>query len=140
MTNDTIRNILTKIRNAVYIKSPVVTISKTRITEILRKILFQEGFIEEISEQSSSEKFEKKIMFLRLKYQGIKRISVITDLQRISRPGLRIYVGHKEIPEILGKIGLTILSTSQGLITNYQAHNCKLGGEVICSIWLIMYL
>jgi small subunit ribosomal protein S8 len=75
-----------------------------------------------------------------LKYQGIKRISVITDLQRISRPGLRIYVGHKEIPEILGKIGLTILSTSQGLITNYQAHNCKLGGEVICSIWLIMYL
>jgi ribosomal protein S8 len=63
MTNDTIRNILTKIRNAVYIKSPVVTISKTRITEILRKILFQEGFIEEISEQSSSEKFEKKLYF-----------------------------------------------------------------------------
>ena len=72
-----------------------------------------------------------------MKYRGIHRIPVITNMQLISRPGLRIYTKHKEIPQILGGLGLVILSTSKGLMTDREARNYKLGGEILCSIWLI---
>jgi small subunit ribosomal protein S8 len=83
----------------------------------------------------SSAHFKQKVLIFRLKYKGIQRIPVIIKLQRISRPGLRIYVKHKEIPKVLNKLGLTILSTSRGLMTNHEAVHYKVGGEVICSIW-----
>jgi small subunit ribosomal protein S8 len=134
MVQDTLCDTFTRIRNAVCIKSSIVEIPKTRTTEALRKIFYREGFIEEISE---SVKFKKKILILRLKYKGIRRVPVIIKLQRISRPGLRIYVKYKEIPQVLDKLGLTILSTSKGLMTNHEAIYFKLGGEVLCSIWLV---
>jgi len=137
MVQDILCDTFTRIRNAVYIKSSTVEIPKTRITESLRKIFYKEGFIDEVSESvNSSLRFKKKVLLLRLKYKGIKRVPVIIKLQRISRPGLRIYVKHKEIPKVLNKLGLTILSTSQGLMTHQEAIHYKLGGEVFCSIWL----
>jgi large subunit ribosomal protein L16 len=136
MVQDTLCDTFTRIRNAVYVKSSTVEIPKTCMTESLRKIFYQEGFIDEVSESmKSSAHFKQKVLIFRLKYKGIQRIPVIIKLQRISRPGLRIYVKHKEIPKVLNKLGLTILSTSQGLMTNHEAVHYKVGGEVICSIW-----
>jgi small subunit ribosomal protein S8 len=135
MVQDILCDIFTRIRNAVCIKRSTVRIPKTRITVDLRQIFYSEGFIDEISEPLLSTNSNKQILLLRLKYKGIQRIPVIIKLQRVSRPGLRIYVGYKEIPRVLGNLNLTILSTSKGLITNHQALYNKVGGEVLCSIW-----
>jgi small subunit ribosomal protein S8 len=135
MVQDILCDIFTRIRNAVCIKRSTVRIPKTRITVDLRQIFYSEGFIDEISEPLLSTNSNKQMLHLRLKYKGIQRIPVIIKLQRVSRPGLRIYVGYKEIPRVLGNLNLTILSTSKGLITNHQALYNKIGGEVLCSIW-----
>ena len=132
MVKDSFRDILTRIRNAVIIKSPGVEIPKTRLTQNLAKILLQEGLVEEISETNTI------FLFLRLKYQGETQTPVITNLKLISRPGLRVYTNYKEIPQVLGGLGLIILSTSQGVITDRKARTCKLGGEILCSIWLFL--
>lgn len=139
MTNDTLSDILTRIRNALCMKSSMVKIPKTRITQALRKILLQEGFISEFSETSMLEKkvpMEKTIL-LRLKYRGYQRVPVITGLRRASRPGLRIYIGYKEVPKILGRLGVTVVSTSKGLMTHHKSKNYQLGGEIVCYIWLL---
>jgi small subunit ribosomal protein S8 len=135
MVQDILCDIFTRIRNAVCIKRSTIRIPKTRITVDLRQIFYSEGFIDEISEPLLSTNSNKQMLLLRLKYKGIQRIPVIIKLQRVSRPGLRIYVGYKEIPRVLGNLNLTILSTSKGLITNHQALYNKVGGEVLCSIW-----
>jgi len=135
MVQDILCDIFTRIRNAVCIKRSTVRIPKTRITVDLRQIFYSEGFIDEISEPLLSTNSNKQMLLLRLKYKGIQRIPVIIKLQRVSRPGLRIYVDYKEIPRVLGNLNLTILSTSKGLITNHQALHNKIGGEVLCSIW-----
>lgn len=138
MTKDTLSEALTCIRNAVRIKKPRVKIPKTLITQAFSRILLQEGLIEEIVDPfTSTAKPRKKIsLLLRLKYSGPRRISVITNLQRVSRPGLRIFTNHNEIPQIFGGLGTIVLSTSKGLITNREARNRNLGGEIIASIWL----
>jgi small subunit ribosomal protein S8 len=135
MVQDTLSDIFTRIRNAVYIKSPIVEVPKTQITLSLRKIFYSEGFIDEVSESISSTMSEKKILTLQLKYKGIQRLPVLVKLQRVSRPSLRIYVGYKEIPKILVNPELIILSTSKGLITHNEALVQKVGGEIICSLW-----
>jgi large subunit ribosomal protein L5 len=140
MTKDNLSETLTCIRNAIRIKSQNVEVPKTRITQSLSDILLKEGLIEEIVDYSIPHRVEKSRILLGLKYTGIQRVSVITDLQVISRPGLRIYVNHMEIPKIFGGLGLVILSTSKGLITDREARYQKLGGEVVCSIWLSLYL
>jgi small subunit ribosomal protein S8 len=137
MVQDILSDIFTRIRNAVYIKRPIVEVPKTQITLSLRKILYSEGFIDEVSESISSTMSTKKILTLQLKYKGIQRLPVLMKLQRVSRPSLRIYVGYKEIPKILGNPGLTILSTSKGLITHNEALVQKVGGEILCSLWLL---
>jgi len=135
MVQDILSDIFTRIRNAVYIKSPIVEVPKTQITLSLRKIFYSEGFIDEVSESISSTMSEKKILTLQLKYKGIQRLPVLIKLQRVSRPSLRIYVGYKEIPKILVNPELIILSTSKGLITHNEALVQKVGGEIICSLW-----
>ena len=139
MTNDTLSDILTRIRNALRMKSSMVEIPKTRITQALRKILLQEGFISELSEKSVVEtKLPiEKTMLLRLKYLGYQRVPIITNLRRASRPGLRIYIGYKEVPQSLGRFGVTIVSTSKGLMTHHKSKNYQLGGEIVCYIWLL---
>jgi small subunit ribosomal protein S8 len=108
------------------------------MTEALSKILYEEGLIEKILEYHPSSKKKRKNSWLSLslKYRGSERTSVITNLQIVSRSGLRFYTNYKGIPIIFGGLGLVILSTSQGLMTDREARFRKLGGEVICFVWL----
>jgi small subunit ribosomal protein S8 len=143
MKSDIFSEMLTRIRNATRTKRPGVEITKTRITQSLAKILLQEGLIEEITDSvvplnrvvATYEQLNS-CLFLRLKYLGVERVSAITNLQRVSRPGLRVYTNYKGIPKIFGGLGLLILSTPKGLITDCKARKNKLGGEILCSIWL----
>jgi small subunit ribosomal protein S8 len=140
MTKDIFRETLTSIRNALLVKRSGVEVEKTRITEALSKILYEEGLIDKVLEHypSSNKKRKDSQLFLFLKYRGSERSSVITNLQIVSRSGLRFYTNYKEIPRIFGGLGLVILSTSQGLITDREARLRKLGGEVLCVVWLLV--
>jgi small subunit ribosomal protein S8 len=128
MTNDTLSDRLTRIRNALRVKTPVVSVPRTRATETVAQILVREGFVESFEKSSRTRE-------LRLKYRGAERTPVLTNLQRLSRPGLRVYANHQEIPSILGGLGVVILSTPEGLITDREARARRLGGELVCSLW-----
>ena len=131
MGNDTIANMITSIRNANLGKIKTVQIPATNTTKDIAKILLREGFIENFIYNQKNE----NILMLNLKYQGKKKKSYITTLRRISKPGLRIYSNHKEIPKVLGGMGIVILSTSAGIITDREAREKKIGGELLCYIW-----
>lgn len=135
MTNDTISDMLTRIRNAIRVKSPTVVIPQTRATAAIAKILVREGFVEDVSYPQASSAVKDAHFELRLKYRGAERAAVLTNLKRISRPGLRVYANHKEIPQVLGGLGRIILSTPQGLVTDREARSRRIGGELVCSIW-----
>nr|AIT94619.1 ribosomal protein S8 [Chlorosarcina brevispinosa] len=129
MVNDTISDMLTRIRNANLAKKKIVCMPFTRISQQISHILQKEGFIESFQIASSSE------LHLLLKYKGRDNKPCITNLRRISKPGLRIYANHKEIPKILGGMGIVILSTSRGIMTDREARFRGIGGEVLCSLW-----
>lgn len=173
MVNDTISDILTRIRNANLIKSQTVSIPLTRISKKIVEILETQGFIESFQtfpsplastsfentkprttenkeknnelKQSISTLPNKNFVFINnareggitlyLKYQGREKKPCITNLKRISKPGLRIYANHKEIPKVLGGMGIAILSTSKGIMTDREARFYGVGGEILCSIW-----
>jgi small subunit ribosomal protein S8 len=128
MVNDTISDMITCIRNGILIKSKTVKVLSTKTTRNIAKILEREGFIE-------SFQVSKSILILYLKYSKDQKQSCITNLRRISKPGLRIYVNKKEIPKIIGGMGIIILSTSQGIMTDNEARYYKIGGELLCSVW-----
>nr|QYB18694.1 30S ribosomal protein S8 [Conocephalum conicum]QYB18781.1 30S ribosomal protein S8 [Conocephalum conicum] len=132
MGNDIIANMITSIRNANLGKIKTVQVPATNITRNIAKILFQEGFIDNIIDNNQN---TKDILVLNLKYQGKKKKSYITTLRRISKPGLRIYSNHKEIPKVLGGMGIVILSTSRGIMTDREARQKKIGGELLCYVW-----
>jgi small subunit ribosomal protein S8 len=127
--SDPISNMLTSIRNATRVTLPTVEVPHSNIKESLAKILKTEGYVSEVSVEG---KMPKKIK-LNLKYQGKK--SVIEGLKRISTPGLRRYVGATEIPRVRGGLGVAIVSTSEGLMTDTSARRKNLGGELLCYIW-----
>lgn len=132
MVNDTISDTLTRIRNAILAKHQIVKVPATKITRHLTSVLKNEGFIENFDE--TQEQF-KNFLLITLKYKGKNKESIITKLKRISKPGLRIYAKHKEVPKVLGGIGIAIISTSRGIMTDRQARYLGLGGEVLCYIW-----
>lgn len=129
MVNDTISHMLTRIRNAGLVKSQTVSVPRTLITQHISRILEKEGFIESFQISPAGE------LNLRLKYLGREKKPCITNLRRISKPGLRIYVNQKEIPRVLGGMGIVILSTSKGIMTDTEARYYGIGGELLCSIW-----
>lgn len=131
MVNDTISDMLTRIRNANNAKHYLVEIPSTKMTQSIANILKEEGFIEDF--QIIKENFHT--ILISLKYVGKKRKPVITSLERISKPGLRIYKSSKEIPVVLGNLGISILSTSKGIMTGKTAKSLKLGGEILCEIY-----
>lgn len=132
MINDTIADTLTRIRNAILAKHQIVRIPTTNITWRIVSVLHDEGFIEDFEEIQDD---FKKSLLITLKYKGKNKSSIITRLKRISKPGLRIYSKHKELPKVLGGIGIAIISTSKGVMTDRQARYLGLGGEVLCYIW-----
>lgn len=127
--NDPISDMLTRIRNASRALLPNVEVPHSRLKESLAGILRKEGYIAEYSVEG---KLPKKIK-LRLKYQGKK--SIIEGLQRVSTPGLRRYVGATDIPRVRGGLGVSVISTSEGVMTGTQARKKNLGGELICYVW-----
>jgi len=127
--SDPISDMLTRIRNAGRALLPTVEMPHSRIKESLANILKQEGYITEVAVEG---KPIKKIK-LKLKYQGRK--SVIEGLRRISKPGLRHYVGATEIPRVLGGLGVAVVSTPEGVMTGAQARKKNLGGELLCYVW-----
>ena len=132
MVNDTIADMLTRIRNANLAKHQLVQVPATKVTRNIIKVLQEEGFIEYFEEINES---LQSFLLISLKYKGKKKDCVITSLKRVSKPGLRVYANHKEIPKVLGGLGIALISTSKGIMTDRKArHNC-LGGEVLCYIW-----
>jgi small subunit ribosomal protein S8 len=120
---------LTRIRNGGKALLPVVAVPHSRIKESIAGILKKEGYVSDVAVEGNLPKTIK----LKLKYQGKK--SAIEGLRRISKPGLRHYVGATEIPRVLGGMGVAVISTSEGVMTGVQARKKNLGGEVVCYVW-----
>lgn len=129
MYTDPIADMLTRIRNAGRALLPTTDMPHSKLKESVADVLRKAGYISEFSVEG---KVVKKLT-VRLKYTG-KR-NVIEGLRRVSRPGLRRYVGSDEIPRVRGGLGIAILSTSQGVMTGMQARKNKLGGELLCYVW-----
>ena len=134
MGKDTIADMLTLIRNADMNRKRTVQIPLTNITENIVKILLREGFVENVRKHRESNKY---FLVLTLRYRRNRKGSykTILNLKRISRPGLRIYSNYQRIPRILGGMGIVILSTSRGIMTDREARLERIGGEVLCYIW-----
>ena len=132
MINDTISDMLTRLRNANLAKHQIVEVPSTKMTRNIANILLEEGFIQSFEEITDINKTQ---LLLSLKYKGKKREPIITALKRISRPGLRVYANRKELPRVLGGLGIAVISTSQGVMTDDKARHQGLGGEVLCYVW-----
>merc|ERR1712115_111054 len=132
MVNDTISDTLTRIRNANLVKHQIVQIPYTKMSLAIIKILKEEGFIENYENYIDN---KKQYLIISLKYIGKSRQSVISEIRRISKPGLRVYTGSKQLPKVLDNLGIAILSTSKGIMTNLKAKELGVGGEVLCYIW-----
>nr|YP_009745530.1 ribosomal protein S8 [Tribulus terrestris]QIH29971.1 ribosomal protein S8 [Tribulus terrestris]QSX43027.1 ribosomal protein S8 [Tribulus terrestris] len=134
MGKDTIADIITSIRNADMNRKGTVRITSTNTTENIVKILLREGFIENVRKHQERDKY---FLVSTLRHKRNKKGSYrrILNLKRISRPGLRIYSNYQRIPRILGGMGILILSTSRGIMTDREARLERLGGEILCCIW-----
>nr|YP_010962924.1 ribosomal protein S8 [Senna reticulata]WNI02549.1 ribosomal protein S8 [Senna reticulata] len=134
MGKDTIADIITSIRNADMNRKGTVRIPSTNITENIVTILFREGFIENVRKHRES---KKVFLVLTLRHRRNRKGSYknLFNLKRISRPGLRIYSNYQGIPRILGGMGIVILSTSRGIMTDREARLERIGGEILCYIW-----
>jgi small subunit ribosomal protein S8 len=134
MFNDTISDVLTRIRNAVMVRNTTVRVPLTKISQQLCQILEKEGFIASFQRETANNE-ERPFLIINLKYSGTERKPCITNLRRVSSPGLRIYTNSQNIPKVLGGMGIMILSTSKGLMTDREARFRRIGGEILCSIW-----
>ena len=132
MVTDTISDMLTRIRNATMVKHQIVQISSTKMSIAIAEILKEEGFIEDFENYLED---QKNYLLISLKYLGKSRKSVISKIERISKPGLRIYSSSKQLPKVLDNLGIAILSTSKGIMTNLKAKEIGIGGEVLFYIW-----
>jgi small subunit ribosomal protein S8 len=132
VVTDTISDMLTRIRNATMVKHQIVQIPVTKMSFAIATILKQEGFI---SDFESYQENNKDYLLLSLKYLGKSRKPVISEIQRVSKPGLRVYANSKELPRVLDNLGIAIISTSKGVMTNLKAKELGIGGEVLCYIW-----
>jgi len=136
MVNDSISDMITRIRNACMVKKSTTFIPFTKMNKKIAQILEKEGFIQSFFFDEDS-----SMLVLKFKYRSKKTLSgkikesCITNLKRISKPGLRIYTNSQDIPKVLGGAGILILSTSIGVLTDREARSLGVGGEILCSIW-----
>ena len=131
-TNDPIADMLTRIRNANTAKHDTVDVPASKMKLAIANILLDEGYIEKYD---VIEDGVFKTIHITLKYGADKNEKVITGLKRISKPGLRVYAGKDEIPSVLGGLGIAILSTNQGIVTDKEARKLQVGGEVLAFVW-----
>ena len=132
MVNDRIADMLTRMRNANQLKYDEVVVLGSKMTVEIAKILKKEGFIESYTVNKS---VKGDTITISLKYANNKKTRVITGLKRISKPGLRVYAKAEEIPYVLNGLGIAIISTSNGIMTDKEARSKSLGGEVLAYIW-----
>jgi len=134
VVTDTISDILTRIRNANMVKHQIVQVPLSRMSKSIAQILKEEGFIEDF-EVFDTELVNRSHLLISLKYKGRLREPVICKMERISKPGLRVYASTKKLPKVLNGLGIAIISTSKGIMTNLKAKELGIGGEVLCYIW-----
>jgi small subunit ribosomal protein S8 len=132
MTTDPIADLLTRIRNAIKAKHRVLDIPSSKIKMDITKILYEKGYILNFKFEEGKPQGKIKIA---LKYHPETKHSAIKAIRRVSRPGLRKYVGFEDMPRVLNGMGIAIVSTSQGLMTDKEARVKKIGGEVLCQIY-----
>jgi small subunit ribosomal protein S8 len=130
MLSDPIADMLTRIRNAVMVGHESVLIPHSRVKVAIAKILKDENFIEGFEVVRS-----KPAQMIRVQLKYIDKQPAVVGLERVSRPGLRVYAGKGEIPRVYGGLGVAIMSTSQGMKTGKEAWRSKVGGEVLCYVW-----
>ncbi|HZK16655.1 MAG: 30S ribosomal protein S8 [Anaerolineaceae bacterium] len=133
---DPIADMLTRVRNAAAAGKSVVAIPNSKLKNELARILVEEGYIASY-EVVDGKSEVSKVLQLKLKYIGERRHrrSLITGIQRVSRPGCRVYTSKKEIPWVLSGIGIAILSTPKGVMTGHRARKIGVGGEILCKVW-----
>ena len=132
MVTDTISDMLTRIRNAHMVKHQIVQVPSTKMSQAISVILKDEGYIEDFENYIEN---DKKYILISLKYIGQSRKPVISKIERMSKPGLRVYSNAKELPRILENLGIAVISTSKGVMTNLKAKELGIGGEVLFYIW-----
>ena len=130
--SDPIADMLTRIRNANTAKHDTVDVPASKMKLAIAKILLDEGYI---AKYDVIEDGNFKTIHITLKYGADKNDKIITGLKRISKPGLRVYAGKNEIPRVLGGLGVAILSTNKGVITDKEARKANVGGEVLAYVW-----
>ena len=131
-TNDPIADMLTRIRNANTAKHDIVDVPASKIKVSIAEILLNEGYIKnyELVDNGSF-----KDIRITLKYCADKNEKIISGIKRISKPGLRVYAGKDELPRVLGGLGIAIISTNQGVVTDKEARKLQVGGEVLAFVW-----
>lgn len=129
--SDPIADLLTRIRNAQMARHPMVTLPSSNIKAAVARILKDEGFIEDYNVARET---AQGTLRLRLKYLPDRK-PAISGLERVSRPGRRVYTGAQEVPWVLSGMGVAVISTSQGIMTDRQARRSRIGGEVLCYVW-----
>ncbi|MBP5327772.1 MAG: 30S ribosomal protein S8 [Bacteroidales bacterium] len=132
MVSDPIADYLTRMRNAIMAKHRVVEIPASKLKKEITKILFEKGYI--LNYKFENEGKPNQTIKVALKYHPVTKMSAIAELKRVSSPGLRKYVSVDEMPRVLNGLGIAIVSTSKGLMTDKEARNLNVGGEVLCYI------
>ena len=130
--NDPIADMLTRIRNANTAKHDTVDVPSSKMKLAIAQILLDEGYIKKFD---LIDEGTVKTIHITLKYGADKNEKIISGLQRISKPGLRVYANKENLPKVLGGLGIAIISTNQGVITDKKARELKVGGEVLCFVW-----
>jgi small subunit ribosomal protein S8 len=131
VTTDPIADLITRIRNANIVKHEVVELPSSKIKKAIVNILFSEGYLKDIEEYTDG---VVPMLRLSMKY-GKGKERTITGLKRISKPGLRVYCRKEETPKVLNGLGIAVISTSKGIVTDREARKLGLGGEVLCYVW-----
>ena len=131
---DPIADYLTRLRNAIKANHRVVEVPASNLKKEITKILFEQGYILNYKFIDGEDAPQGTIK-IALKYDPVDRVNAIKGLKRVSRPGLRQYTGYKDMPRVLNGLGIAILSTSQGVMTNKKAADLKIGGEVLCYVY-----
>ncbi|WP_300935763.1 30S ribosomal protein S8 [uncultured Muribaculum sp.] len=130
---DPIADYLTRLRNAIKAQHRVVEIPASNLKKEITKILFDQGYI--LNYKFIEGENPAGTIKIALKYDPVNKVNAIKNLKRVSRPGLRQYTGYKDMPRVLNGLGIAILSTSKGVMTNKQAREEKVGGEVLCYVY-----
>ncbi|HWY69691.1 MAG TPA: 30S ribosomal protein S8 [Terriglobales bacterium] len=128
---DPVADLLTRIRNAVSARQQKLDVPASKLKMEIARILKEEGYI---SNFKATEESGRKVLRVYLKYSS-SNDAAITNVARVSRPGCRVYVGHTEIPRVLGGLGINILTTPKGVMTGRQARKSGIGGEILCEVW-----